>query len=47
MGLKYFIGLKIDKSFRNSQFFAKGYRMVRRDRNMNGGVLIYAGKKHF
>ena len=31
---------KIDDSFPNSQFFAEGYRMFRKDRNKNGGDLI-------
>ena len=31
---------KIDDSFPNSQFFAEGYRMFRKDRNKNGGGLI-------
>ena len=33
---------KFDESFPNSQFFAEGYRKVRRDRIMNrGGLLLY------
>ena len=32
---------KIDDSFPNSQFFAEGYRMFPKDRNKNGGGLIY------
>ena len=31
---------KIDDSFPNSQFFADGYRMFRKDRNKIGGGLI-------
>ena len=31
---------KIDDSFPNSQFFAEGYRMYRKDRNKNGGGLL-------
>ena len=31
---------KIDDSFQNSQFFAEGYRMFRKDGNKNGGGLI-------
>ena len=31
---------KTDDSFPNSQFFAVGYRMFRKDRNKNGGVFI-------
>ena len=31
---------KIDGSFPNSQFFAEGYGMLRKDRNKNGGGLI-------
>ena len=31
---------KIDDSFPNSQFFAEGYRMFRKDRNKSGGGLI-------
>ena len=31
---------KIDNSFPNSQFFAEGSRMFRKDRNKNGGGLI-------
>ena len=31
---------KIDDSFPNSQFFAEGYRMFRKDRNKNGCSLI-------
>ena len=30
----------IDDSFPNSQFFAEGYRMFRKDRNKNGGGII-------
>ena len=33
---------KIDESFPNSQLFAEGYWMVRRDRTKNrGGLLLY------
>ena len=31
---------KIDDTFPNSQFFAEGYKMFRKDRNKNGGGLI-------
>ena len=32
---------KIDDSFPNSQFFAEGHRMFRKDRNKTGGSLIH------
>ena len=36
---------KIDDSFPNSQFFAEGYRMFRKDRNKNaGGLILYVNE---
>ena len=32
---------KIDEAFPNSQFYIKGYKMFRKDRNRFGGLLVY------